>query len=83
MKIYILRHGQTILNVSKVTQGHQGGKLTENGVIQANKMGLGLSKISFDYVFCSDLERSMKTLELILERRLDTSKDSVFLFLNL
>ena len=56
MKIYVLRHGESIHNV----KGYSGKDcpLTERGIKQANTVNG-----SFDIVICSSLKRARQTLE--------------------
>lgn len=67
MKLIIVRHGETIANVKKVLQGKNGGKLTEKGIQQSKEIGKHLKgDHKIDMVFCSPLDRCVKTLENIL-----------------
>ena len=47
--------------------GHQPGKLTELGQNEARKAGKYLSDKSYDYVFTSDLARTIETYECAAE----------------
>jgi len=66
MEIYVLRHGQTFSNINHKIQGQTPGELTELGKKQASLLGKKLSKIKFDEIYCSDLNRTKQTLEQIL-----------------
>jgi broad specificity phosphatase PhoE len=67
MKLILVRHGQSEANIGRVLQGKDGGKLTSEGVKQAKNVGKELKKkYKIDMVFCSPLERCVKTLENIL-----------------
>lgn len=69
--IYIVRHGETELNLSKYMQGQLDSPLTDTGILQAQNLSAKLRPIHFDAVFSSDLLRAKKTAELItLERNL-------------
>ena len=64
--LYLLRHGQTEHNVLRIIQGHNDSALTQEG-INATKIRAGKLKDStFDSLFCSDLERARKSLEIIV-----------------
>ncbi|WP_297576551.1 histidine phosphatase family protein [uncultured Deefgea sp.] len=67
--IYLLRHGQTKLNLERRMQGHCDSALTELGVAQARAMGATLRAElgSLDNwpVFASPLGRAMQTAELV------------------
>ncbi len=64
--LYIVRHGETEMNVKKVLQGHLDSALTKLGEEQARIRGNSLSHINFDAVFSSDLLRAKLTAEIIL-----------------
>ncbi|MDO4501030.1 MAG: histidine phosphatase family protein [Erysipelotrichaceae bacterium] len=68
MKIYVLRHGETVLNSKGVLQGQSNSELNENGVKLAELTGEALSDIKFDVCFSSPLIRAYKTAELILSK---------------
>ncbi|MFI3322125.1 MAG: histidine phosphatase family protein [Rikenellaceae bacterium] len=78
MELIAIRHGETVANVARICQGQTQGKLTERGQNQAIVCGEKLSSETFDVIYCSDLERAVKTTELIFGcENLDTFiKDS-------
>ncbi len=61
MKLFIVRHGQTDMNVLKRLAGHLEAKLTEEGISQAKRLGLRLKDTHFDQIFSSDLLRARDT----------------------
>jgi len=63
MKLYIVRHGETVENRSNIIQGQQPGTLSPLGLLQREKLALRLQELSFDAIYCSDLERTRATLE--------------------
>lgn len=63
---YIVRHGETVFNVERITQGHSDSPLTEAGMRQAKLLGERLRDVNFDLVFSSDSGRAQKTAELII-----------------
>ena len=63
MKLYLVRHGQTIENVKKITMGQKYGKLTHAGIKQAEFLGKQLKGYDFDIMYCSDLKRASDTLK--------------------
>ena len=67
MELYIIRHGQTFSNIKNIIQGQTEGELTELGKKQASLLGKKLSKIKFNEIYCSDLNRAKQTLEQILK----------------
>ena len=66
MKIYIIRHGETALNVRGVLQGQLDEPLNENGRTLAELTGRGMRGIHFDACVSSPLGRAVETAELVL-----------------
>ncbi|MDO4902743.1 MAG: histidine phosphatase family protein [Limosilactobacillus sp.] len=64
--VYFVRHGQTYLNKYNRVQGWADAPLTEKGQEDAKRTGKVLSAIDLDYVFSSDLARTMATARLLL-----------------
>ncbi len=65
--LYIMRHGQTEDNVRRVIQSHNDSPLTREGITATRGRAKMLKGIMFDAIFCSDLERTRKSLEILLE----------------
>lgn len=63
--LYLVRHGETEMNVSGLFQGHVDSPLTENGVKQAEELCEILRPIRFDMIFSSDLARAHRTAEIL------------------
>lgn len=61
MKLYIVRHGETLFNHKHLVQGWCDSPLTEKGVMQAKCAGYGLKDIPFRHAFCSTSERTYDT----------------------
>lgn len=61
MKIYIVRHGQTDLNIQKRMQGRKGLALNAVGISQAEELARELARVKFDAVFSSPQERAVQT----------------------
>ena len=57
-KIYLVRHGQTILNRYNRMQGWCDSPLTQKGIEDAHEAGRRLKKIRFAYAFHSDTTRA-------------------------
>jgi len=66
-KLIIVRHGETVDNVSQRIQGQQPGQLTSDGYQQAEHLGLRLSKEKFEKIFSSDLARVRETTAAIIK----------------
>ena len=69
MKLYVVRHGETVWNKLHKVQGSADIPLAENGILLAEKTGEALRNVSFDLCITSPLIRARKTAELILERQ--------------
>lgn len=69
-KLYILRHGQTLFNLRKKTQGFCDSPLTELGIRQAKAASdfFKESNITFDAVYCSSSERCCDTTEIVTDK---------------
>lgn len=86
MKIYLIRHGQSMLNADNdgtemnLHQGQTDSPLSELGIKQAEKIANRLKDENFETIYSSDLSRAHKTAttihkyhpntELILDKRL-------------
>lgn len=69
MKIYLVRHGQTLFNQQKKVQGWCDSPLTQEGIQQAVAVSKTLQSISFEYAYSSTSERAMDTMHYILQDR--------------
>lgn len=66
MKLFLIRHGQTTTNVSKIHTGQADVPLTEQGCREAEQIRPILAEIPFDRVYSSDLSRAVNTQKLAL-----------------
>ncbi len=64
-KWFIVRHGQTEMNVNRQVQGSSDSPLTEEGHAQIEKTGKELAKHKIDLIISSDLGRTKQTSEII------------------
>ena len=67
MKLYLMRHGETLFNTQKRVQGWCDSPLTENGICQAEQAKQYFAKkgISFDAVYSSTQERATDTAKIV------------------
>lgn len=63
--VYLVRHGQTVANISKVMSGWMETDLTPTGVQQARNAGEVLSSQKIGRVLASDLSRAQHTAQVI------------------
>ena len=66
--LYLVRHGQTELNVQNILQGWHDSSLTARGREQAltARMAFAARGVAFDHVYSSPLGRARRTAELII-----------------
>ena len=69
MKLYIVRHGETMFNVKRIVQGWCDSPLTAKGRMQAKACGIGLEDVPFIAAYCSTSERTLDTALGILAGR--------------
>ena len=65
MRIWVVRHGQTDLNLKKLMQGRSDVPLNENGLSQARAAHEKIGDIHFDAVYSSPLGRAIETASII------------------
>jgi len=65
--IYLCRHGESEYNAKKIVQGHIDTDLTENGILQAKRLGYFLKDKGIKKVISSDLKRAFKTAQIVAE----------------
>lgn len=66
LRIYFVRHGETVWNTLKIFQGRSNSPLTELGVEQAKKLSQYLKDIDFKKVYSSPQDRALQTTKLLL-----------------
>ena len=69
LRVYIVRHGETMFNVKHKIQGWCDSPLTKQGIQQAKNVGVNLKEIEFETCYCSTSERVIDTANLILTDR--------------
>ena len=65
MKLYIIRHGETVYNAERRCQGWCDVSLSDKGKSQARTLGENIKDINFDRIIVSDLERTKQTARLV------------------
>ncbi|MDD5772057.1 MAG: histidine phosphatase family protein [bacterium] len=65
MKIYLIRHGESILNGENKIQGQSDPALSPTGIRQVELLAKSLSKDKYNFIYCSELLRAKQTAELI------------------
>ncbi len=70
--LYLMRHGQTIINKAERVQGWCDGVLTEEGIEVAENVAYALRDIEFKAVYSSDLGRAIKTARIVLKENISS-----------
>lgn len=68
LTVYVVRHGETLLNTFNRMQGWCDSDLTDKGRQDAIKTGQTIRSVHFDYTYSSDLNRAIDTKNLILQQ---------------
>lgn len=65
MKIYIMRHGETVWNKNKIIQGRSNNRLSSEGIKQAEAQAENFKDVHFDLIYSSPLMRTMQTANIM------------------
>ena len=65
MKIYVIRHGQTVWNAKGIIQGHSQNRLSKTGKAQVEESALKLKNEKIDLIISSPLMRTMQTANIM------------------
>ena len=69
VKIFLIRHGQTIWNEEGRYQGKKDIELTRLGIGQAKLAARYLSKVNFSNIYSSPLKRTLETANIINKKK--------------
>ncbi|KAK3650342.1 hypothetical protein LTR56_006318 [Elasticomyces elasticus] len=77
MKVYLIRHGETVDNVAGLYAGVRDSALTIHGVEQARRLGEHFVKtdVKLTHIFASPLSRARKTAEALQKAQSGKSQD--------
>ena len=75
MKLYVVRHGETIDNVLNLVQGQNDSELTLKGIKDAYKLQSKINKLKIDIIFSSPLKRAKDTAKIITNNKLPINID--------
>ena len=65
MKLYFIRHGETVWNTQAKLQGKSDIPLNEKGVALARVTGEALADVPFAAIYSSPLKRALQTAQLV------------------
>ena len=68
MKLYVVRHGETMENANNCLVGRINSSLTSNGVLQAKKVKDYFKDKQIDAIISSPLDRCRQTAEIISDK---------------
>ena len=66
MKVWVIRHGESVTNRDGLWTGWYDAALTEKGKQDATLAREYLSKVKFDKIYSSDLQRARNTAEIAI-----------------
>lgn len=67
MKLYIVRHGESIANAQERIQGRKNYPLSERGIAQARQLAQWASTQQIDLIYTSPAKRTMETADIVGE----------------
>lgn len=70
MKLYVVRHGETIENANNCLVGRLNTSLTEKGINQAKQVSEYFKDKNIDLIVSSPLDRCKKTAEIISQNKI-------------
>ncbi|KAB5583565.1 phosphoglycerate mutase-like protein [Coniochaeta sp. 2T2.1] len=86
MRLFLVRHGESVDNVAGLYAGSRDSPLTTHGVLQTRRLGAHLAKVTrsspIRHIFSSDLQRAAMTAQAILDARRPVEAPSVELQVN-
>ena len=65
IKLYLVRHGETVANKAHILQGQTDGELNETGRAQAREVREKMKGSAIDVYVASDLQRAVETCRII------------------
>jgi probable phosphoglycerate mutase len=75
MNVYVVRHGETKVNIRQQINGHNDIDLTEEGIRQAEIAAGNLKNAKIDTIFCSPLCRTRHTAQIINKNNVEIIYD--------
>ena len=75
MKLYVVRHGQTIWNQEKRVQGISDIPLSDEGRLDTLDLKSEIDKLNIDVVIASPLKRTKETANILVDSKLPINTD--------
>lgn len=71
MRLFLIRHGETVDNVAGLYAGSRDSPLTQHGVAQARRLAAHLAQtVELKYIFSSDLQRAARTADAVCDAQI-------------
>jgi probable phosphoglycerate mutase len=68
MRLFLIRHGETVDNVAGLFAGSRDSALTVHGVLQAQQLASHFAKhVTIDHIFSSNLSRAVHTAQSLID----------------
>ncbi len=67
MNIYLMRHGTTVWNEKRITQGRSQNRLSKSGKTLTEQVALGFASTPIDIIYTSPLMRTVQTANIMNE----------------
>lgn len=65
MKLYLMRHGSTVMNEKQITQGRMQNVLSKTGKEQTQKVAEDFKNVKIDVIYCSPIKRAVQTANIV------------------
>lgn len=75
MELYVIRHGQTIVNVKELINARNMIGINKKGKEEAEKASEQIKKTKIDLIFCSPLRRTRQTCKIINKNKVKVIYD--------
>lgn len=75
MELYVIRHGQTLINVLGMVNGRNRIGLNRVGKAEAKNASKEVEKLNIDFIFCSPLKRTKQTCKLCNKNNVEVIYD--------
>ena len=75
LKLYTIRHGETIVNVKDLINSRNMIGLNKKGKEQAKKASEKIAKLDIDLIICSPLRRTVQTCRLVNKNKVKVKYD--------
>ena len=75
MKLYVIRHGETLINAKEIINSINCVGLNKKGKMQAEEAGIKVRELDIDLILCSPLRRAVQTCRIINKNKIKVIYD--------